>query len=179
MAANQWFAPLNYIVADGTAIASTTTETVIFPASSFLIPANYMNHHKALGFELYGKLGTTGTPTMTFTVRWGGVAGTIIGLSEAMTMGSGVTTVNWSLRGLIQSRSNGAAGTLICFGEAKVHTSSSAVVQNVFSVSGYDAPAVVTIDHTAAADLAFTADWSASDAANTLTGMAGHVWSIN
>jgi hypothetical protein len=169
---------LEWIVADGTAIATTTTETVIFPANSFIVPANLMNHHRMLGFELYGKLGATGTPTITFTVRWGGVAGTVIGLSEAMTMAA-VTNANWSLRGLITSRSGGSAGTLLCFGEAKVHTAAATVVTNVFSVSGYDAPAVVTIDHTAAADLAFTADWSASDALNTLTGMAGHVWSIN
>ena len=173
------FSEVGYIVADGTAVANTTTETVIFPASSFVISANFMNRHRALGFECYGKLSTTGTPTMTWTVRWGGVAGTIIGISEAITMGSGVSNVNWSLKGMIQSRSNGASGTLLCFGEVKVHTAAGTVLQNVLSVSGYDAPAVVTIDHTAAADLAFTADWSAADAANTLTGMLGRVWSIN
>jgi hypothetical protein len=176
---NQWDSVLEYIVADGTAVDDTTTEEVIFPASSFLIPANFMNHHRALAFELYGKLSTTGTPTITFGVRWGGVGGTIIGLSEALTNGSGVANVNWSLKGVIQSRSGGAAGTLLCFGEAKLHTAAGTVLTNVFSVSGYDAPAVVSIDHTAAADLAFTADWSAASASNTLTGMYGRVWSTN
>lgn len=176
---NQWFAPINFIVADGTAVDDTTTEEVIFPALSFPILAGFMNKQRALGFELYGKLSTTGTPTITFAVRWGGVGGTLLATSEALTNGSGVANVNWSLKGLIQARAEGASGSLLVMGEAKLHTASGTVLTNVFGVSGYDAPAVVSADLTAAADLAFTADWSAASASNTLTGMLGHVWSIN
>jgi hypothetical protein len=63
------------------------------------------------------------------------------------------------------------AGSLLVMGEAVVHTSSTAVAQNVFGVSGFDAPAAVSFDLTADAALALTADWSAASSSNTLTGI--------
>lgn len=168
---------LHAAVADGTAVANTTTETILFP--NVTIPANYMADGRALRLRAFGKLSTTGTPTITFTIRWGGVSGTVIGLSEAITNGSGVTNVNWSLEAIVQTRTNGATGTLICFGDVFVHTSATGGVSNTFSVSGYDAPAAVTCDLTAATDLSLTADWSAASASNTITGMAYTLESLN
>jgi hypothetical protein len=170
---------IEWIVADGTAIANTTDETQIFPLLSFIIPANFMNHHGMIGFDLYGKLSTTGTPTTTFSARWGGIAGTVLGVSEALTNGSGVTNVQWRFQGLITSRSHGSSGTMLLSGKAEIHTAAGTIISSLIGASGYDAPAVVTVDHTASADLVFTADWSAASASNTLTGMAGRVWGMN
>ena len=157
-----------WTVADGTAVANTTTETIIFP--DVTIPANYMNDGRVLRIRAFGKLSTTGTPTITFAIRWGGVGGTLLATTEAITNGSGVTNVNWGLEALIQTRANGSSGSLFVMGEAEVHTSSTAVVANVFGVSGFDAPAVVTANLTADTALSLTADWSAASASNTLTG---------
>lgn len=164
-----WSEAIAWAVADGTAVANTTTETIIFP--NVTIPANYMQDGRVLRIKAFGKLSTTGTPTMTFAIRWGGVSGTVLATSEAITQGSGVTNVNWSLEAYIQTRSNGATGSLLVFGDLVIHSSSTAVLQNVFSVSGFDAPAAVTVDLTADTALSLTADWSAASASNTLTGM--------
>lgn len=164
-----WGELLSWAVADGAAIANTTNETVIFP--SVTIPANYMQDGRALRLFASGKLSVTATPTIIFAIRWGGVSGTLLATTEAITNGSGVTNVNWLVEAIIQTRVNGSAGSLLVMGQAIVHTSATAVVHNVFGVSGFDAPAAVTADLTADTALALTADWSAASASNTLTGM--------
>lgn len=138
-----------------------------------------MQDGRVLRLRAFGKLSTTATPTMIWALRWGGVAGTLLATTEAITMGSGVATVNWSLEIVIQTRSNGPTGTLLAFGDVQVHTSATAVLNNTFGVSGYDAPAAVTVDLTADTALALTAKWSAASASNTLTGLYYHGESLN
>jgi hypothetical protein len=173
MSRQSWQELLTWATADGAAIHTTTTETIIFP--NILIPANYMSDGRVLEGYAAGKLSTTGTPTITFAIRWGGVAGTLLATTEAITNGSGVTNVMWEVRFIIQTRANGATGSLFVTGSADVHTAAATVVRNVFSVSGFDAPAAVTADLTADTALSLTADWSASSASNTLT---GHVYTL-
>jgi hypothetical protein len=172
-----WEELLAWATADGTAVANTTDETILFP--DVTIPANYMSDGRVLRMEAFGKLSTTGTPTLTFTIRWGGVAGTVLALSEAITQGSGVTNVNWSLNALIQNRTNGATGSLLVMGELHIHSAAGTVLENVFGVSGFDAPAAVTVDLTTDKALSLTADWSAASASNTITGLIYNLSSRN
>lgn len=162
---------------DATAVANSTTETIAFP--NITIPAGYMQDGRLIRLRAFGKLSTTATPTMIWALRWGGVAGTLLATTEAIVMGSGVATVNWSLELFVQTRSNGATGSLLAFGDCQVHTSATAVLNNTFGVSGYDAPAPVTVDLTADTALALTAKWSAASASNTLTGLLYSVESLN
>jgi hypothetical protein len=161
--------PLRIQSADGTAIANTTTETIIFP--NVTIPAEFMHNHRRLHLRASGKLSTTGTPTITFRLVWGGTSGTDIGVADALTMVTGLSNVIWTIDATIQCRSDGATGTVIVFGNVRVHTAAGTIVEQIFSVAGHDAPAAVTVDVFAAADLALSAQWSAADPSNTLTGM--------
>ncbi|MCC6989932.1 MAG: hypothetical protein IT181_13085 [Acidobacteria bacterium] len=164
-----WAECIAWATADGTAVANSTTETIIFP--NVTLPGGYMQDGRLLEMEAFGKLSTTGTPTMVWALRWGGVAGTLLATTEAITMGSGVANVNWNLRAKIQTRTNGSAGSLIVSGTVLVHTAAGTVAANVFGVSGYDNPAEVSaLDLTADTALSLTADWSAASASNTLTG---------
>lgn len=172
-----WGETVAWATADGTAIANTTTETIIFP--NVTIPANYMADGRVLRLRAFGKLSTTATPTITFAIRWGGVAGTLLATTEAITTGSGVTTVNWDLEAYVQTRANGSSGSLFVMGVARVHTAAATTVANVFGVSGYDAPAAVSVDLTADTALSITADWSAASASNTLTGHLYTIESLN
>lgn len=171
-----WSEALAWSTADGTAVANTTTETIIFP--NLTVPANYMQDGRVLRMQASGKLSTTGTPTMTWAIRWGGVSGTVLATTEAITQGT-VTNANWDLNAFIQTRANGATGSLFVMGRVIVHTSATAVATNVFGVSGFDAPAAVTVDLTADTALSITADWSAASASNTLTGHMYIVESLN
>ena len=177
MSRQTWIESLSWATADGTAIHTTTTETIIFP--NIVIPANYMQDGRTLRMRAFGKLSTTGTPTGTWAIRWGGVAGTLLATTEAITLGNGVTNVNWALEAYIQTRTNGSSGTLLVMGELQVHTTSTASSPNVFGVSGFDAPAAVTVDLTADTALSLTFDWSANSASNTLTGMIYNVETLN
>lgn len=168
---------LAWATADGTAIANSTSETVIFP--NVTLPANFMQDGRVVRLRASGKLSTTGTPTITFGLRWGGVSGTVLATTEAITNGSGVTNVNWSLDLIIQTRSNGSSGSLIVMGTVTVNTSTSASVHQVWGVSGYDAPAAVTVDLTADTALALTATWGTANASNTLTGMVYTLEALN
>ena len=177
MSRQYWGELLSWAVADGTAIASTTTETIIFP--NVTIPANYLQDGRVLRLRAFGKLSTTATPTITFAIRWGGVAGTVLATTEAITCASGAANTAWSIEAFIQTRANGATGSVICFGDVVVNLTASTNTSGAFSVSGFDAPAAVTVDLTADTALSLTADWSANSASNTLTGMHYTVEALN
>lgn len=165
----------------GTAVASTAAETIIFPSPN--IPANFMQDGRLLRLRAMGQYSNTGTPTLIFGLRWGGVAGTLIGKTAACTTPSGVTAAMWDLDALIQVRSNGSSGKLIVLGTARVFAAVAGTVASAtgeglvtpISAGGVITPAEVTCDLTAAADLAITATWSASSASNTLT---GHIYTL-
>jgi hypothetical protein len=170
-----WTELLSWAVADGTAIANTTTETIVFP--NVTIPANYMADGRALRLRASGKHSTTGTPTLLFHVRWGGAAGTIIGLSPTFTTGSGVSNNLWEVNVVIQTRSNGSTGTLLLIGNVMVQGATTP--GQLMCVAGSATPAATTCDLTADTALSLTATWGTASSSNTLTGMIYELSSYN
>lgn len=178
MSRQAWNEAVAAATADGTAIANLNTEQLVFPVVR--LPANFMADGRSIRLRAYGKLSTTGTPTIIFRVRLGGLAGTLVALAPTLTMGSGVSNVVWSLEVMLQVRTNGASGTVIAFGDVSVNTASTpTVVAASFGVAGYNTPATATVDFTADQDLAITAQWSAASASNTLTGQFWTVEAMN
>lgn len=175
MSRQYWSECISWATADGTAVANTTTETILMP--NLTLPANYMQDGRLLRVRVQGKLSTTGTPTMTFKLRWGGVGGTVICQSAALTQGSGVTNIIFDLEFFIQVRANGSAGTVVAIGVANV--GSMTTVTNLMCSAGASVPAAVTVDLTADTALAITGTWSAASASNTITGMQFAIESLN
>lgn len=179
MSRQYWSETITWATADGTAIANTTTETIIFP--NITIPANFLQDGRVLRLTAYGRHSTTATPTLTFRLRWGGVSGTVIAASGAITAGSGVSAAMWKLESLIQVRSNGSSGTVFAVGSARLGEDAASTVGSATNAAGDDfmgsagvaTPAAVTVDLTADTALSITATWSAASASNTLT---GHVY---
>lgn len=180
-----WQETLWWQTVDGTAIASSVTETIVFPNQT--IPASYLQDGRALRVTSMGRYGSTGTPTIRFRLRMGGVAGTVIWDSGTITVGSGVTNAMWKTEILIQGRSNGASGTVFAMGEAMVGSALAPSVgsatgdsaHGLFGSAGDDTPAAVSFDLTADQALSLTAQWSANSASNTLTGHLHHGESLN
>ena len=176
MSRQSWSEALWWAVADGTAIANSTTETIVFP--NVTIPANMMADARILRITSAGRLSTTGTPTVRFRLRWGGVAGTVFWDSGTITCGSGVTASLWRHQIEMIVRSNGSTGTIFCMGETiigsalapTVGSATGAAAVGVYGSAGDDTPAAVTLDFTADTALSLTAQWSAASASNTLTG---------
>jgi hypothetical protein len=176
-----WNETLAWATADGTAVANTTTETIVMP--NITIPASYMQDGRTLRVTAYGRHSTTGTPTLTFRLRWGGVAGTVMAASGAITCGSTVTAAIWRLEAILQVRSNGSSGTVLTIGQVTlaedaantVGSATNASAVGMMGSAGVATPAAVTLDLTADTALALTATWSAASASNTLT---GHIYTL-
>lgn len=187
-----WEEALAWAVANGTAINTSTTETILFP--NVTIPANYLQDGRTLKLTAFGAYGTTSTPTMTFTIRWGGVAGTVISKSAAATLTSGTgggasMTALWTLEAMIQTRSNGSSGSLMTNGIVNMFTSTAPTAGTVTNYgmpiilasgsTGGTTPVAVTADLTADTALSLTATWGTSNAANNIQGIQYVIESLN
>ena len=130
--------PLYSSIATGTQLATFTTEdnlqktlkeVALFPS----LWSNMMATGRGLRVKAMGRLGTTGTPTFTWSIRfltsttWSAAG---VGFSTAaITCGSGVTLAPWFLDIEITLRTLGAAGansTIAVMGELRGGTSLAA-----------------------------------------------------
>lgn len=176
---------LAWATADGSAIANTTTETIIFP--NITIGANYMQDGRVVRITAYGRHSTTSTPTLTYRFRWGGVAGTVLCASGAITTGTTVTAGMWAVEAILQTRSNGSSGTIFAVGKATVADDAASTVGSATNTHGADfmgsagvaTPAAATVDLTADTALSITATWGTANASNTLTGHVYVLESLN
>jgi len=181
MSRQYWAETLVVSTASGTAVANSTTETILVP--NVTIPANYLQDGRALRIKATGGYGTTATPTIIFSVRWGGVSGTVLAKSSTVTTTSGVgggasMTAVWMLDLIIQTRSNGATGTLFTMGDVTLYTSTAGTAGTVTNYgmpmpvvsgsTGGTTPVAVTADVTAQTDLALTVTWGTANAANSI-----------
>ncbi len=167
-----------WVDADGTAVTNTTTETVIFPTVT--IPANTLQYGRHVRVWAFGKYSTgTGPPTLVFSVRLGGVGGTLICKTAACTTVASVTNAGWELEAILNVRTNGSSGAV--YGNGHVHLY-AAVAGTVASATGEGlltpmmnggvvTPATATVDCTVDQALALTATWSASSTSHTVTGL--------
>lgn len=187
-----WVEGIAWATAAGTAIASSTTETILFP--NVTIPANLMQDGRVLRLRAFGAYGTTGTPALTFAVRWGGVSGTVLAKSAANVLTSGVgggasMTALWELEVYIQVRSNGATGTVMTNGVATLFTSTLGTAGTVTNYgmpvviasgsTGGTTPVAVTADLTADTALSLTALWGTNNSANSIQGLQYTIESMN
>lgn len=187
-----WTETLAWATSTSTAVANTVTETILFP--NVTIPGNFMQDGRALRLKAFGSYGTTVTPTIIFTIRWGGVAGTVLAKSSTVTTTSGVgggasMTALWELEAIVQTRSNGSSGTLMTNGIATLFTSTAMTAGTVTNYgeplpivsgsTGGTTPVAVTADLTADTALSLTATWSAANAANSIQGLNYYIEALN
>jgi len=152
--------------AAGAAYASSTTLTDVSPTPNFTIPANYLIPGTAIKMTAFGTHSNTGTPTLILGFYYGGVAGTAIAATSAITTTTGATNWPWKLEFYGTVRTNGATGTILGHGFLDLATSLTAVTHRPIPET---ALATVTIDTTAAKAVTVGAQWGTSSASNTLT----------
>ena len=182
-----WFERLTWATSSGTAVANTVTETILFP--NITIPANYLQDGRGLNIYANGQHSTlgSGVVTLLFTLRWGGVAGTVLTKTAAITQLISLTAAFWELDIKLQTRSNGATGTVMVNGNALVFGATAPTVGSAtgapavapFTAGGQITPAAVTIDATADTALSLTVTHGAASASNTVTGLQYSVDSAN
>lgn len=169
-----WNETLTWATANGAAIANTTTETILFP--NITIPANFLQDGRTLRLTATGKLSNIVTTpgNISFLLRWGGVAGTILAQTSTINLNTTAQTdIMFRIVIEIVTRANGASGSLLAMGI--VDLAFKSVIQPEFmgSAGGNsgNTPAAVTVDLTADTALALSAKFSVANAGNTITGM--------
>jgi len=187
-----WAETVTWATAAGTAIATSTTETILFP--NVTIPANYLQDGRVLRGRAFFAYGTTATPTLVFTIRWGGVAGTVLSKTAANVMTSAVgggasMTAMGEIEFYIQTRANGSSGSLMTNGVVSYFTSTLGTAGTVTNYgmtlplasgsTGGTTPVAVTADLTADTALSLTATWGTSNAANSIQGIHYTLESLN
>lgn len=168
MGAQNWVETLDTIIADGTQISNTTTETIICP--DFSIPAFYMAPGRTLSLWAFGvNSNVVTTPgTLIIRVRWGGVAGTVLLASAAQGLDTTArTNALWALNAWIVCRTAGATGTFMSGGMwwqiNLLSSTASNLLPALLGSAGTplaSGNAAVTVDTTTAKLLSVTAQFS-------------------
>ena len=187
MSKQYWEELLNWATASGAAIASSTTETILFP--NITIPANYMQDGRTLHLVVVGQHSTlgSGTVSLVFQVRWNGVAGTLICKTGTITTLISLTAALFIFECWLQTRSNGSSGTVMGNGYAMVFGATAPTIGSATGApaiapmtnGGQITPAVATLDLTADIPLSVTLTHGANSASNTATGLQYTVESWN
>ncbi len=179
-----WNETLAWATASGATVNSSNVETILFP--NITIPGNYMQDGRCIRIRAIGQWTTTAsTPTLIFNLRWGGVAGTVLCKTAAITTVASTTAAVWDLDIIVQTRSNGSTGTVMANGVANVHAGVAPTIASAtgnaattpMTAGGVLAPAAVTVDLTADTALALTV--TPSTTAATLIGLNYIIESLN
>jgi hypothetical protein len=163
----KWVAPLDpQYIASGTALASSTTLTDVSPAPNKLIPANFLLPGMRIKVRAACTFSNTSTPTLLTGVYYGGVAGTALAATSAITTTTGAT--NWPINIWYEGtvRTIGATGTIMGYGFIDLATSLTAFTHRPIPET---ALATVAIDTTTSKAITLGAQWGTNSASNTLT----------
>jgi hypothetical protein len=166
-------------ITTGTQLNTFTTEDDLMKTlPPVIIPAGFFYNLSAAGKSLRvkacGRLGTTGTPTFTFTVRlltsttWS--AAGVAWSSAAITCGSGVTLAPWFLDFELTARAlvDGSTGlTLAGMGEVRGGTS-LASGGGVYSIPAANTSFTATVDNSVTQYLSLSAACGTSSASNLI-----------
>ena len=168
MPSQSWVALVNGPVptVDGGPLASSAALTAISPVPDATIRNNTLDVGTVLRCTAFGRLSTTGTPTLLLGAYYGGASGIqMLAGAAPITCGpAGLTNVAWTFEGLFVVRSIGAAGTVI--GTAKLAGISG---PNNVDIAPATAPTAATIDTTAGKTIVIAAQWGTSSPSNTIT----------
>lgn len=168
MSRQYWVAPIGpFHTADGAAYASSVTLADVSATPNITLPANLLELGSELELEACGQFSTTGTPTLLLGFYYGGVAGTALAATSAITTGTGAAAWPWILRYRGIVRAVGSSGSIVGQGWVKLGTSLTAFT--VRPIPEVAASRTVTIDTTAAKAITVGAQWGTSSASNTLT----------
>lgn len=189
MSRQMWMECIAWATADGTAVASSTTETILFP--NVTIPANYLADGRTLRVKIAGKYSTLGSGTVShvYKVRLGGVAGTLLATTGTITLLVSMTNAYFDMEVTMTVRTNGAAGVsaILADGVARafggtaptIGSATGAPAISPVTAGGQTAPATASPDLTIDEALSITITHGANSGSNTATGQHYTLESMN
>lgn len=166
------FVPIKTVssaVTTSTTIANTAALSTLQSAT---VPAG--DPQTASVYEVcgHGIFSTTGTPTMTFALYWGGTSGTLLASIPAITAPSGAANLLFSYEAKVTFRSSTS-----CVAVLKLYfdTASGTEVATVY-LGGLGTTATVTSATAQSLAVGFT--WGAASASNTISCQGGYIEKI-
>jgi len=165
MARQTWNQVLVVAETSGAAYTNSTAATSILPTPAvFTLPANLFDIGVSLRIKASGQISTTGTPTLTLSHY---LAGATWVASQAITTGSGMTSVTWTYENVITVRAigNGTTANAMFVGQA-MGIGGAGLMTAIPATS----PTVSSgFNSTQANALDFYATWGTASASNTIT----------
>ncbi|MEU3507686.1 hypothetical protein ABZ733_07120 [Streptomyces longwoodensis] len=160
---------LRPILSSATTLANSAAQTAI---ATYTIPAGDAVAGAVYCIRAWGTLAVTGTPTMTFVCKLGGVAGAVMAAFPAVTVRSGATDGTWDAEFYLACVSTGVSGT---WAPMAKYTHNWLTSATTYTPVGPITAAPVTRDTTVASDMVLCATWGTASASNTITcrGFAG------
>lgn len=156
-----------------TTVNNTVTRTNLWVPSLWTpINAFDMRAGKVYLLRAGGVIGTTGTPTIIFNPTFGQSgtpsSNTALGVSNTITLGSGLSAVSWWAEFVLVVRSLAvAASSATITGNGSVHVNgAAAAVGQLIPIGG---TVVTNADHTTAQGLCLDVTWGTANASNTIT----------
>jgi hypothetical protein len=176
-------------VADAVTLSASVTETVISSDSLFTLSPNFFAAPgKQVWFRCMGKVSNVVTTpgTITFRLRYGGIAGTILANSGAIAFNSVAATDNmWYVETWLEALATGPSATaltLLTYGECWLANTAGAAadIRNSSMPPGGTALAnVASLDGTTGKALSLTAQFSVSTAGTAITTRNGFIVALN
>lgn len=150
-------------------LSNSTTETIL--AGPMNIPANDAVAGAMFRITAWGIASVTGTPTLQFRMRVGGLAGTSYSNMGAIPFVSAATNRLWNLEYFLHILTTGAGGTARYFGRMFHSFSTNTGLPHATVVPLLDASvsSSPTFNTTVGQDIVITGLWSAASASNTTT----------
>lgn len=168
MSRQYWVAPVPPMhITDGAALASSTTLTDVSPTPAIKLPANILEPGTEIELYAEGQFSNTSTPTLLLGFYYGGVAGTALAASSAITTTTGATAWPWQLTWRGTVRSSGTSGSIQ--GQGRLYLGTSLVAVTTRFIPETLAARTVTIDTSVEKSITVGAQWGTSNASNTLT----------
>lgn len=159
-------------------VVNSTSEALLLDSGTYTIAANTPTVNQVHKMVIFGTFGNvvTATPTITFRLRLGGLAGTQLGASIVVTTNAAAQTNQaWRAEVELVYVTLGATGTVNASFKLDINLGNATVV-STSHLTTTSSP--VTIDTTADKDLTLTAQWSAANAANTISGRSGYAYRV-
>lgn len=141
-------------------ISNSSAETVL---QTVTIPANDATPGAVYRIRVYGAAVATGTPSITFRARLGGVSGTTLVSFTAVTVRSGMPDGYYDMDIILTNTTTGASGLWSVMAKY-THNFTGSVT--TYTTIGPIVIGDIARDTTASQALVFTAQWSAASASN-------------
>lgn len=170
MARQYWSSPLGPLEpTSGSAYASSTTITDVSPGATvnaIVVPGGALDLGSVVIIRSFWTASNTGTPTLLSGFYYGGVAGTALAASTAVTTTTAMSGWTWKMEyeGVVQA--TGTSGKI--FGSGKLYVPTSLTAWTIRPIPE-TTPAQVTIDTTVSKIITTGLTWGTSNASNTAT----------